>query len=258
METDEVSGSRSSRSLICSIFTRMPPLIQGCAISSSYSVDRLIESMTRPSASSKPPVPVKKMILYGCSTCTSSLAAKSALMLRIWPPTVSPMLAMTGMEPAFRLASIGAWLMRVTSPTRPYVAWSLYSASNTPETMDVARAPTCCRASTSARFCCRNTLRTIASTSGVVTRRPLTVCLVMPAAVISSSSCGPAPCTTMGVRPTSCRKVSEDVSDSRSSRSTAPPTFTTAKRLASSCEKRLTYCEISFALAMLDSRRMMV
>src|SRR5699024_1021586 len=35
-------------------------------------------------------------------------------------------------------------------------------------------------------------------------------------------------------------------------------TFTTAKRLASSCEKRLRYWSISRALAMEDSRRMMV
>ena len=67
IDTDEVSGSLSSRSLICSIFTRMPPLIHGCAIRCSYSVDRLIESISLPSSSSRPPVPVRKMILYGCS-----------------------------------------------------------------------------------------------------------------------------------------------------------------------------------------------
>jgi hypothetical protein len=38
------------------------------------------------------------------------LAAKSALTLRIWPPAVSPRLVMTGIEPARRLASIGARL----------------------------------------------------------------------------------------------------------------------------------------------------
>ena len=41
-------------------------------------------------------------------------------------------------------------------------------------------------------------------------------------------------------------------------RSTAPPTLTTAKRAASSCEKRFKYCEISLALPMLDSNRTMV
>jgi len=86
----------------------------------------------------------------------------------------------------------------------------------------------------------------------------LTVCLTMPAADSSASSCGPAPCSTIGVSPTSCRNDSEEVSASRSSRSTAPPTLTTAKRLASSCEKRLRYWLISFALAMLESKRTMV
>ncbi|MNP69812.1 hypothetical protein D3C76_1659620 [compost metagenome] len=46
IDTEDSSGSRSSRSLICSIFTRMPPLIHGCAIRWSYSVDRLMESIT--------------------------------------------------------------------------------------------------------------------------------------------------------------------------------------------------------------------
>ena len=90
------------------------------------------------------------------------------------------------------------------------------------------------------------------------TRRPSTVRLSMPAAASSASSCGPAPWITIGVRPTCCRKASEDTSASRSSRSTAPPTLTTAKRAASSCEKRLRYCWISFALPMFDSRRTMV
>jgi len=79
----------------------------------------LIESITRPSASSKPPVPVRNTILYGCSTCTSSFAAKSALTLRICPPTVSPSEAITGIEPACRLAWIGARSTRFTAPTRP-------------------------------------------------------------------------------------------------------------------------------------------
>src|SRR4249919_3323104 len=80
----------------------------------------------------------------------------------------------------------------------------------------------------------------------------------MPAAAISSSSCGPAPCTTIGVRPTCCRKASEDTSASSSSRRIAPPTLTTANLAASSCEKRLRYCWISLALAMLESKRTMV
>src|SRR5690606_7675816 len=71
-------------------------------------------------------------------------------------------------------------------------------------------------------------------------------------------SCGPAPWTTIGVRPTSCRKASEDASASRSSRSTAPPTFTTAKRAASSCEKRLRYWLTSRVLAMDESSRTLV
>lgn len=50
--------------------------------------------------------------------------------------------------------------------------------------MEVARAPFCCSASTSRRLDCWNTLRTIASASGVVTRRPLTVCSSMPAAAV--------------------------------------------------------------------------
>src|SRR4249919_4205542 len=135
---------------------------------------------------------------------------------------------------------------------------SRYSASNTPDTIEVARASLVCSASTSFRFWLWNTRRTIASASGEVTRRPLTVCLSMPAAASSASSCGPAPWMTIGVSPTSCRNASDDVSASRSSRSTAPPTLTTAKRAASSCEKRLRYCEISFAPAMLESRRTMV
>src|SRR6478735_2750229 len=84
------------------------------------------------------------------------------------------------------------------------------------------------------------------------------VCFTMPAACISSSSCGPAACTTIGVRPTCCRKPSELTSASSSSRRIAPPTLTTAKRAASSCEKRLRYCWISLALAMLESRRTIV
>ncbi|MNI77739.1 hypothetical protein D3C73_1340530 [compost metagenome] len=119
IDTDDSSGRRSSSDLICSIFTFMPPWIHGCAIRWSYSVDRLIESITLPASSSRPPVPVRKMILYGCSSCTSSLAAKSALTLRICPPAVSPRLVMTGIEPARRLASIGARLTFFTSPTRP-------------------------------------------------------------------------------------------------------------------------------------------
>src|SRR6187549_2105974 len=62
----------------------------------------------------------------------------------------------------------------------------------------------------------------------------------------------------MGVRPTCCRKASEDTSASSSSRKIAPPTLTTANLDASSCEKRLRYCWISLALAMLDSSRTMV
>src|ERR1700676_3270499 len=62
----------------------------------------------------------------------------------------------------------------------------------------------------------------------------------------------------IGVSPTCCRNASDEVSASRSSRSTAPPTLTTAKRFASSCEKRLRYCEISFAPAIVESRRTMV
>ena len=258
IDTDEVSGNLSSRSLICSIFTRMPPLIHGCAINSSYSVLRLIESMMRPSPSSRPPVPVRKMILYGFSTRTSSLAAKSALTLRIWPPTVSPSEATTGIEPARRLASIGARFTRTIRPTRPSALRSMNSASNTPDRIEVARASACCNASTRFRFCDWNTRRTTPNVSGEVTRRPSTVCFAMPRAANSSSSCGPAPCTTIGVRPTCCRNASDEVSASRSSRSTAPPTLTTAKRFASTCEKRFRYWSISFALAMLESRRTMV
>ena len=102
----------------------MPPSTQGCAISISYSLDRLIESMTRPSASSRPPVPVRNTILYGCSSRTSAFAAKSALTLRICPPAVSPRLAITGIEPAFSAAWIGASCTPWTLPTRPSVAWS--------------------------------------------------------------------------------------------------------------------------------------
>src|ERR1700754_344425 len=258
IDTDEVSGRSSSRSLICSIFRRMPECSQGCWISCSYSVDRLIESMTLPSPSSRPPVPVRNTILYGCSTRTSSFAAKSALMLRICPESVSPRLAMTGMDPARRLASIGARLISRTLPTRPSVPWSRKSAANTPDGTEVARVSTSCSASTRRRFCAWNTRRTIASASGEVTRRPLMVFFSMPAADSSSSSCGPAPCSTIGVRPTCCRKDSDEVSAGRSSRNTAPPTLTTAKRAASSCEKRLRYCWISRALPMEDSRRTIV
>ena len=115
-----------------------------------------------------------------------------------------------------------------------------------------------CSASTSRRFSAWDTRRTIASASGEVTRRPSTVCFSMPAAASSASSCGPAPWITIGVRPTCCRNASDETRLSRSSRSTAPPTLTTAKRAASSCEKRLRYCWISFALPMFDSRRTMV
>src|SRR3546814_10240225 len=52
--------------------------------------------------------------------------------------------------------------------------------------------------------------------------------------------------------------VSDETSASSSSRSTAPPTLTTAKRAASSCEKRLRYWLISFVLPMPESRRTMV
>jgi hypothetical protein len=65
--------------------------------------------------------------------------------------------------------------------------------------IDVARASACCSASTSLRFCAWNTRRTIASASGDVTRRPFTVRFSMPAAQpVPRSSCGPAPCTTIG------------------------------------------------------------
>src|SRR6201991_901416 len=258
MDTDEVSGRSSSRSLICSIFRRMPECSHGCWSNCSYSVDRLIESMTLPSPSSRPPVPVRNTILYGCSTRTSSFAAKSALMLRICPASVSPRLAITGIDPARRLASIGARLMSRTRPTRPKVSWSRNSAAKTPEGTEVARVSTSCSASTRRRFCAWKTLRTIASASGEVTRRPLMVFFSLPAAASSSSSCGPAPCSTMGVRPTCCRKDSDEVRSGSSSRSTAPPTFTTANRAASSCEKRFRYCWISRALPMEDSRRTMV
>ncbi len=53
-------------------------------------------------------VPVRKMILYGFSTRTSSFAAKSALMLTICPPAVSPSDAMTGIDSTRSDASIGA------------------------------------------------------------------------------------------------------------------------------------------------------
>src|SRR5690348_4923459 len=129
---------------------------------------------------------------------------------------------------------------------------------NTPVATDVARVSIDCSASTSFRFCCWNTRRTMPSAFGEVTRRPSMVCFSMPAAASSSSSCGPAPCSTIGVRPTCCRKVSDEARSASSSRSTAPPTLTTAKRLASSSEKRLRYCWISFALPMLESRRTMV
>src|SRR3546814_2195797 len=55
----------------------------GCAIRSLYSVLRLIESIMRSSPSSRPPVPVRNTILYGCRFLTRSLAAQSALTLRI-------------------------------------------------------------------------------------------------------------------------------------------------------------------------------
>src|SRR6185437_2850665 len=129
---------------------------------------------------------------------------------------------------------------------------------NTPVATEVARVSIDCNASTSFRFCCWNTRRTMPSAFGEVTRRPPTVCFSMPAADSSSSSCGPAPCSTIGVSPTCCRKVSDEARSASSSRSTAPPTFTTAKRLASTSEKRLRYCWISFALPMLESRRTMV
>jgi hypothetical protein len=57
IDTDEDSGKVSSSALICSIFTLMPPWIQGCSIRCSYSVDRLIESITLPASSSSPPGP---------------------------------------------------------------------------------------------------------------------------------------------------------------------------------------------------------
>src|SRR5579863_1973206 len=124
--------------------------------------------------------------------------------------------------------------------------------------IEVARASIFCSASTSFRFSACDTRRTMASASGEVTRRPSMVCLAMPAEDSSASSWGPAPWTTIGVSPTCCRNASEDVSACRSSRNTAPPTLTTAKRLASSWEKRFKYCEISFALAILESSRTMV
>src|SRR6185437_15624520 len=129
---------------------------------------------------------------------------------------------------------------------------------NTPVATEVARVSIDCNASTSFRFCCWNTRRTMPSAFGEVTRRPPTVCFSMPAADSSSSSCGPAPCSTIGVSPTCCRKVSDEARSASSSRSTAPPTLTTAKRLASTSEKRFRYCWISFALPMLESRRTMV
>src|ERR1700761_6746133 len=135
---------------------------------------------------------------------------------------------------------------------------SRYLEVNTPDGTDVARVSIACKASTRRRFCSWKTLRTIDNACGEVTRNPLTVCFSIPAAESSSSSCGPAPCNTIGVRPTCCRKVSDEVSAGRASRNTAPPTLTTAKRFASSCEKRFRYCWVSFALPMLESRRTMV
>ncbi len=124
MDTEDDGGRPSSSCLTCSSFRRIPPSIHGCAISPSYSVVRLIESMTVPSPSSRPPVPVRNTILYGCSSRTSALAAKSALTLRICPPAVSPRLAITGIEPALSAAWIGASCTRWTLPTSPSVAWS--------------------------------------------------------------------------------------------------------------------------------------
>src|SRR5580765_8527172 len=218
----------------------------------------LIESITLPASSSRPPVPVRNTILYGCSALISSFAAKSALTLRICPARVSPRLAITGIEPALRLASIAARLTRSTLPTRPYLLGSRKLVSNTPLMIEVARASTFCSASTSFRFSACDTRRTMASAAGEVTRRPSTVSLMTPAALISASSCGPAPWITIGVRPTCCRNASEETRLSRSSRSTAPPTLTTANFFASSCEKRRRYWSISLALPMLESRRTMV
>ena len=124
--------------------------------------------------------------------------------------------------------------------------------------MLVARASAACRASTNFKFCAWNTRRTMANASGEVTRKPSMVFFSIPAADSSTSNCGPAPWMTMGVRPTSCKNASDETSASRSSRNTAPPTLTTAKRAASNCEKRFKYCEISLALPMLDSNRTMV
>jgi hypothetical protein len=122
--------------------------------------------------------------LYGCSTCTSSFAAKSALMLRIWPPTVSPSDAITGIEPAagWPRSEQGAR----ASPRHQAVALAVEVVGiEHPGDDAVARASDLpASASTSFRFCAWNTRRTIASASGVVTRSPLTVCLTMPAADI--------------------------------------------------------------------------
>ena len=168
-----------------------------------------------------------------------SFAAQSALRFRICPPEVSPRDAITGIEPTWIAASMPAVCTAATLPTRPYLRRLRYSDSNTPDWIEVARTPAACNASTSRRFCCWNTRRTIASVSGVFTRSPSTICLAMLAASICASSCGPAPCSTIGVSPTCCRNVSEDTNASSSSRRIAPPTLTTAKRAASSRAKRL-------------------
>jgi hypothetical protein len=62
-----------------------------------------------------------------------------------------------GKHPALMAASIGALSTRVIFPTRPYLAWSRYSAVNTPVGIGRARVPSRSRAVVSLRFSWRNT-----------------------------------------------------------------------------------------------------
>src|SRR3546814_9281959 len=64
-------------------------------------------------------VPVRNTILYGCRFLTRSLAAQSALTLRICPDAVSPRDAITGIERTLSAAWMPSVCTFATLPTRP-------------------------------------------------------------------------------------------------------------------------------------------
>mmetsp|Transcript_44101 Transcript_44101/g.111154 ORF Transcript_44101/g.111154 Transcript_44101/m.111154 type:complete len:345 (-) Transcript_44101:141-1175(-) len=165
-------GRSSSSTLNSLSFRRKPYFTQSRPIRRSKSVAMLILGMTRLLLSSSPPVVLMNMSLNGCTSLASALAAMSALMFSSCPCADSPKLVMTGTRPSFNEARTGKDFTRVTFPTRPYVSWSIISASNTPPVMGCASTPASTSAATSLAFSCANTMRTTSSTVGVVTRIP--------------------------------------------------------------------------------------